>query len=69
MAEAEKKAEEAADVKEEKSDFDFTECEMRDISYKAVAGANIKSAADYTEKYNKSINNPKNFGETLQLLI
>jgi len=61
MAEAEKKAEEVADVKEETSDFDFTECETYDISYKAVAGANIKSAADYTEKYNKSINNPKKF--------
>jgi len=42
-------------------EFDFTDVETYPVNYKAVAGANIKSADDYKEKYAKSIENPKAF--------
>jgi len=43
------------------TEFDFTDVETYPVNYKAVAGANIKSADDYKEKYAKSIENPKAF--------
>jgi len=48
-------------AEEEKSDFDFTDCETYPIKYKAVAGANIKSADEYKAKYQKSIDDPAGF--------
>ena len=50
-----------ADAEEVKSEFDFTDVKKYDISYKAVAGANIKSEDEYKEKYKKSIEDPKGF--------
>lgn len=46
---------------EEQTDFDFTDVETYPISYKATAGANIKSQQDYKDKYQKSIDKPAEF--------
>jgi len=50
-----------ADAEEVQTEFDFTDVKKYDISYKAVAGANIKSEDEYKEKYKKSIEDPKGF--------
>lgn len=45
----------------EEVDFDFTNVDTYPVNYKGMAGANIKSAADYKEKYQKSVDDPAGF--------
>lgn len=45
----------------EQAEFDFTECEVYPVNYKAPLTANVRDAADRERKYNESVTNPTQF--------